>query len=211
MTRTEAVSIMQMVLGFRTDLSSQLITSLKLAQIMLERGPTKPWFLLTEAATIRTTIDEPRVALPSDFLMEEDNVHLYYVPDDTTLPPVKLVKDEFDVLKENYKEAEADKPQAYALIGNYFYLFPTPDDLYTIEMRYNAQDDLFDADIENGWLKYNPYVLIGKAGWLVARSINNDVAASTFMSMEKEGRLVLAADDIERELSNRELQIGGPH
>jgi hypothetical protein len=189
---------------------------MRLAQVMLERGPTKPWFLLTESATIRTTADEGRVRVPDDFIVEAENLHLYYIPDDTDELPVKLAKDEFDTLKKNFAESDPDEneaaePQAYALIGDYFYIFPTPDALYQIEMRYLANAAALTANIENGWLKYNPYVLIGKTGWLVAKSINNDVAASTFSMMEKEGRLVLAADEVERDLANRELQIGGPH
>lgn len=211
MLRAEAITIIQTVLGFRTDLEDKIIVAMKAAQIMLERGPSKPWFITSEPAAVLTTIAEKRVLLPTDFLMEKDNSHLYYIPADTELPPVALVKDELDLLQENYKDEEPGEPEAYAIIGNYLVLYPTPDALYTIQMRYAQEDSLLDTNVENAWLKYFPYALIGKAGWLIASSIRDGEAVKTFREMESEARIAIVSNDTERDIVNRELQIGGPH
>lgn len=211
MTRDEAVSLMKKLLGFRRNLDDECVTALKAAQTTLEAGPTKPWFLLTERATIATRSGEQRVRVPDTMLVEADNLHLYYIPDDTEEAPVKLTKNAYDTLREAYGEEEPGDPETYALVGNYFMIFPEPDDDYTLEMRVFAQDEVLDSNIENKWLKYVPYALIGKAGILVASMVRDKDALASFTQMEREGRMILMANDIERDLNNQELQIGGSH
>lgn len=211
MTRDEAVSIIQQQLGFRSDLSSEIVTNLKLAQTMLEAGPTKPWFLVTEQMSISTTADEQRLVVPSDMLTEIDSARLVYIPDDEEEASVDLKKEDYDQLSYDYREEEAGPPEAYALLGGYFRLFPTPDDDYTIKIIVYGQDDVLDTNIENGWLKWVPYILIGKAGAQIASALRDSVALATFREWEREGRLTLAGMDIARDMGNRVLQMGGPH
>jgi hypothetical protein len=216
MTRDEAVAIIQEQLGFRSDLSTNIITNLKLAQTTLEAGPTKPWFLIEEDSYIRTTADEPRLPIPSDFLSETDQALLRYVPDDLTDGEVRLIKDDYDVLEKNYLDSltgtiETGTPEAYALLGDYFRIFPTPDDDYLIRQIYYAQDTVLDTNVENGWLKYFPYLLIGKAGGQIAAALRDSTAASTFRGWETEGRLIMVSQTYDREFANRDMQIGGSH
>jgi hypothetical protein len=209
MTRDEAVGVIQTILGFRTDLVSNIITMLQVSQTMLEQAPPKPWFLTSERSYIVLQPNLNKVALPTNFLVEVDDAHLYYNPSLATSPQVKLVKESLDQLREIYSSLAKGAPEAYAILGNYFYIFPTPNVEYTIELLYIKSDALLTTNIENKWLKYNPYVLIGKAGGLIANSVGNQAAAATFKAMENEGRTLLVSQNTEREFSNRELQIGG--
>lgn len=220
MTRDEAVALIQEQLGFRSDLSTNIITNLKFAQQTLEKGPTKPWFLISEDSFADLTSGEQRLALPTDFLQETDQAVLRYVPDDaeTIADEIDLVKDDYDTLRKNYEvkaSSDADSatgaPEAYALLGDYFRIFPTPDDDYRVRMIYYASDTVLSSNVENDWLKHVPLLLIGKAGKQIASALRDSVAASTFAQWENEGRLLLLSQTIEREFANRDMQIGGPH
>lgn len=216
MLRSAAVSLIQQQLGFRSDLSSEIITNLQHAQVMLEAGPTKPWFLISEDSYIDTVADEPRLALPTDFLEEVDSAVLRYVPDDLTDGEVDLRKDDYDILRKNYRDTttgttEAGTPEAYALQGSYFWLFPTPDDEYRIRMIYYKRDTTLSTDVENGWLKWVPYLLIGKAGGMIAAALRDPAAVGTFRAWEQEGRLLLSSQNTARDMGNQTMQMGGPH
>lgn len=211
MTRDEAVSIIQQQLGFRTDLSSEIITNLKLAQTMLEAGPTRPWFLVTEQQSISLEVGEQRLVVPSNMLAEIDQARLVYIPDDSDEAAVDLVKEDYDQLARDYAEVDNGPPEAYALLGNYFRIFPTPDDDYTIKIIVFGTDADLSSNIENGWLKHVPYALIGKAGAQIASAIRDNVALAVFREWEREGRLALQGKDVARDVANRVLQVGGPH
>ncbi len=216
MTRDEAVAIIQEQLGFRSDLSTNIITNLKLAQTTLETGPTKPWFLIEEDSYIRTTAEEQRIPIPSDFLSETDQAVLRYIPDDLTDGEIPLTKDDYDVLMANYLDGltgtiETGTPEAYCLMGDYFRIFPTPDDDYLIRQIYYAQDTVLSTNVTNGWLTHFPYLLIGKAGGQLAAALRDSAAVGTFQRWEAEGRLLLVSQTYDREFANRDMQIGGSH
>lgn len=219
MTRDEGVAHIQMQLAFRTTLASSIILQLQLAQTMLEAGPTLPWFLLTEEAYTRTTAGDERIPVPDDFIEEVDEIDFKYIPDtiSDTNPEVRLVKDEYDVLRKNYFDSSTGitrvgPPEAYALLGEYFRIFPTPDDDYLVKMPYYANATSLVTNVENGWLKHVPYLLLGKAGKQIAGGPLRDTQAyQIFDGWEKEGRAILAAKKVSRELANREMQMGGPH
>lgn len=216
MTRDEAVAIIHQQMGFRSDLSSVIVTHMKLAQQQLELEPAKPWFLLTETLSTETEEGQPKVLMPSGsiaMLEEFDNGALYYVPDsgDDEGKNLKLGKFEYDVLVENYKDTDPGYPVAYALRGKYFHIFPTPDDIYTLKILIYANDTILDSNVENNWLKYAPLVLIGKTLKMIATAPRDQVAKTTGQEWEREGRLALIAAEETRDLANQELQIGGPH
>src|SRR5688572_23607106 len=184
MLRDDAIVLMQEQFGFRSDLSERLIRYLKLAQQQLELEPVKPWFLLSESLTTETQADQPRVLIPTGtvtMLEEFDNGALFYIPDsgDDEGKRIALKKDEYDVLMENYKDSDSGPPKAYSLRGQYFYLFPTPDDAYDLEILVYAQATLLDSNVENSWLKYAPMLIMGKAMQLCATAVRDQVAKST--------------------------------
>lgn len=211
MTRDEAVARIKELLHYRTAGDDTVVEFMKLAQKELEEEPERPWFLLSEDATINTAIGEDRIPVPSDFIIEADEDALTYLPTSATEKPVPLFKDDLDELRATYANADAGAPEAYALAGMYFRIFPTPDDVYTLRMNYYFKDEVLTTNIENRWLLHAPSILIGKAGLYVARTLKNTEAAQTFMQMEVAGRDRLIKHNIERGLANRELQIGGRH
>lgn len=216
MLRSDAVTLIQQQLGFRSDLEDAIVTNLKRAQEMLENGPTKPWFLVSEDSYIDTTATEPRLPLPTDFLQETDTAVLRYVPATLTDGEVDLKKDDFDVLRKNFFNQltgtiKTGPPEAYALQGSYFWLFPVPDAEYRIRQVYYKRDTTLSSDVENGWLKWVPFLLIGKAGGMIASALRDAAAVGIFQKWENEGRLVLVSQETDRAMANRDMQIGGPH
>ncbi len=217
MTRDEGVAAIQLQMSFRTTLDSEIVTAMQMAQTMLEAEPMKPWFLISEDAYIRTEADDDRIPIPDDFLEEVDEAVLRYVPDDTDDDQVDLKKDDYDTLRKNYADPDTGgiltgPPEAYALLGNYFRLFPTPDDDYLIRQIYYQQDDTLDTNIENEWLKHVPFLLLGRAGLIIALGpVRDMVAAQVFKEWIAEGRAILTAKNISRSMAGRELQVGGPH
>ena len=218
MTRDEAVAIIQEQLVFRTTLSSNIVANLQLAQIQLE-NEFRPWFLISEDSYVRTTADDDRLPIPDDFLEECDEAVLRYIPDDPDEdnPETDLVKDDYETLRSNYRDTEtggilAGEPEAYCLLGNYFRIFPTPDDEYLVRMIYYKTGELLTTNIENEWLLHVPHLLMGVAGKLMAKGPLRDMVAwSVFDEWEKTGRMLLLKRDRSRDMSNRNLQVGGPH
>lgn len=223
MIRDAAVALIQQTLAFRGDKSAEIVTCLQLAQSQLELEPEKPWFLTTELLTRLTSTTTERVAIPTDMLIEADSGALWWVPseedftaeddvsDEDIGKMVALKKDEYDVLVQNFKRTAAGSPKAYALRGQYFIIFPTPDREYTLKLLTLKQDTVLSSNVENNWLKYVPLLMIGKAGQYIAPGLRDPGALATFKDWEKQGRIALVQMNNERDLSNRELQIGGPH
>jgi hypothetical protein len=102
-------------------------------------------------------------------------------------------------------------PEAYALLGNYFRIFPTPDALYTLKTIYYAKDTTLDTNVENKWLKYAPMLILGRAGKFIAGPLRDTAAMQIFGEWEQIGQTSLIRRDTDRDLANRSLQMGGPH
>lgn len=210
MTRDEAVSSIQIQLGFRTDQTANIIIALKQVQARFENAATKPWFLLSEKTSIRTTTNEERLQLPTDFLMEHEENGLTYVPADTDEDPVQLSKDDYDQLKAYYGN-ETGEPEAYCIMGNYLRIFPTPDDEYTLHMFYYQRDDKLNTNIENDWLKWAPELMMGAAGKIIAGALRDANAMKTFTEWETRGLTELYRENEARKHTNTDPQIGGEH
>ena len=167
MIRDEAVAELQIIMGFRSDLSSSIVTALQIAQKHFEQSwpdPSNlPWFLITERATASTTANEERLAKPADWLgdIEEDGLWLTN-PDGKE---ILLEKADLDDLRELYGNSTAAFPKAYAFDGLYYRLFPKPNAIYLSKMQYFSEAPTLSLGTsENSWLKYASDILIGRAG-----------------------------------------------
>jgi hypothetical protein len=212
MTRDEIVTLIKRTCGYRKTGDSDIVENMNLVQIQLERGPTYPWFLLSERAQILCSIGDERIPLPNDFLAEDedDTIWIEVTTDDpTTQEP--LAKDEKDLLRDKYRNSSG-QPVAYAMSGEYVRLFPIPDAAYKLWMQYyQKQESVLSGNIENKWLKYAPEVIMGEAGYLYAAGLRDSNAMAVFDTMRKSARLVLEVENEEKKHSNRRYQIGGPH
>lgn len=213
MTRDEGVALIKQQLGFRTTLDSVIVTNMQLAQTMLEIGPTKPWFLLGDYVNRRLTSGEERLPVPTDMLIEVDSASLIYVPEDSEgiEDEVDLIKDDYDVLRKNYKDVDSGPPEAYALIGEYFRIFPLPDYSYYLKILQYRRDTALTTNVENKWLKWNPYLLLGTTLKQVAGAVRDAGASQQADLWINAGLVTLHHQNEAREHSNRTYQMGGPH
>lgn len=210
MFRDVARARIQQTLGFRGDKETEIIAALQDAQVMLERGATLPWFLLSEVASISTSDGEERMALPTDFLREWEDDPLWYFTAGTGGDPdawTELAKDDLALLRKRYPGEGA--PVAYALDVKYFRIFPTPDDTYTLKMMYFKADAILTTNIENQWLTYFPYLVIGEAGILIAAGLRDANALAVFQKWTDEGRERMFVENEARMHASHGYTMGG--
>ena len=210
MFRDVARARIQQTLGFRSDKETEIIAALQDAQVMLERGATLPWFLQSEVASIVTVDGEERVPLPTDFLREwEDDPLWYFVAgsggDDDTW--TELAKDDLALLRSKYPGEGA--PVAYALDVKYFRIFPAPDDAYTLKIIYFKKDAVLTANIENQWLTYFPYLVIGEAGILLSAGLRDANALAIFQKWADEWRARMLVENEARMHASHGYVMGG--
>lgn len=217
MLRDEAVVEIQNLLGFQQGQTSVIQRELKFAQERLENGPIRPWFLKEDRAYTNTIIGESRVALPSDFLEEDEDSALWYAPANGA-PDKEIIKEDLDFLIKNqgrYTGIDEDedtvplgRPLWYAISGDYFRLFPTPDDVYRIRMVYFKKDAPLASNLENKWMKYAPWLVIAEAGMVVAVSMRDKAAQAEFARMRQSAGITLNTQTEARLHANRNYVMG---
>jgi hypothetical protein len=212
MTLGDAIYMMQWLCGKRSDLENDIKIQLTHAQAHFEKGPTMPWFLLSEVAANVTTVSTQRLTLPDDFLQEYEDGSLFYAPTDGR-DEIPLEKGDYDEWMEYFGSTATGEPQAYSLDGRYYRIFPLADEQYPVKMLYYKKDvrckDL-GLDETCQWLTEGSDCIIGWAGNIIAAGIGARDAKATFNEMEQKGRMLLANQNESRKHVNRRYQIGGP-
>jgi len=169
MTIDEVVTLVLNRCGNRSGdsgLTSAALLELKMLQGRLEEAPDPPWFLISERADGEVTQSEPRLELPSDFLMELEEGALFLVKGDGTEKELK--KDEYDRLRRTYLNTEEGEPEWYTIRGKYIYLFPTPDAAYEVRLVYYKRDTAPATGVTNEWSTYAADVLIAELGMVIS-------------------------------------------
>lgn len=176
MTKTELVQMLGWRLGDRDDVGARVDLELAFLQdYVLETKPWAPWFLLTEEATVVTVAGERRLPLPEDFLLEDEDSHLFLTTVDGS--SILLQKVEFD--NGAVKWPGEGTPVAYTLKGTYIQFFPIPDAAYTVQMHYYGKDASLSTDFANSkWLKYAGDLVAAELGKVLAEKHYRDAAAA---------------------------------
>lgn len=218
MKQSDIISLVQRRLGFRKDLANVILSELQAAQIRLEAGVTVPtggiffpWFLQTEINSIYTVVGEERILLPEDFICEIEGDALY-VYDGNADPGCQWIPLRKDDLAFNRKAAPGtgDKPSVYTIDGTYFRILPVPSAVSRLKLLFMGRDAvLTDADSENKWLKWAPFLLMGEAGRETGYSSRDKDAMLYFenMAQKEVGRLWAMTEA--REHANRSYVMGG--
>lgn len=162
--------------GYALDELNLLIQGLERGETVSGGGFFLPWFLLTENSTTTTTVDEPRVALPADFLQEwEDSALDHLKADGSVVPLTKMPLDRLD-------QTVSGDPKYYALGSSYFYIAPVPATAQTLRMKYYAASVEVVAPTAgktNGWTANAPQLLVaGVAAAIAASYLYNERLAA---------------------------------
>jgi len=209
--RSEIESRIREKLSYNTGLSASYITdAIQDAQRQLEEMSELPWFLESEISSISAVIGEERIPVPSDFLRENVESAFFYYNASASPAWVPLSKHSLPELRQAYGTADANAPEAYALQGKYFRIFPTPDAAYTLKLVYYQRQAALTGDNDsNDWSVEAPWLLIGTAGLSVAEN-NRDAAAVKIFSdiaIREAARLLVRSEA--REHAGQVYQRGG--
>lgn len=199
MLRSEAIADIQRTLGYRSDKHDEIVLTLKKAQNQLETGLTPPWFL-EEEEPLATVGGQPRVALPDDFWVERD-------PGPHIGGSFLIKRGEREAILAHGKSS-GSQPSIYTLQPAHLKLYPIPDAAYTITFPYYKHDTVLDTDIENGWLKHAPLVLIGSAGVLLAADLRNATAMAKFSEQLQTGQELMYRQQGQHETANYRVVMG---
>lgn len=181
MTRDDVVRLLGWRLGDRSDMQERILREMDFIQTtVLEENEWMPWFLESEWASAQTTVGEARVPLPTDFLVEIEESHLYISKDGGE--EKRLVKKDMDTAKS--LRPGSGQPEYYAISGGYFYFYATPDYAYDLRMRYYAKDALMSAaNVETLWLKHASDLVMALVGEAIAgKHIQNLQQAAAFQA-----------------------------
>lgn len=215
MTRDQFITTLKQRLYNNTDpdLDAIILSEMDFCQQnYLEGAEFWPWFLLTETNTAFTSALERRVLLPSDFLAEwEDGTLWRYDENSSDDKWIELKKTDFDAGLARYPGDDA--PVRYALDSSYFYLFPRPNDVYTLKMKYYRKDTLPSAlalgTDTNLWLTHASDWLMGEVGTIVATfHLGIPALEKPFQQQVARGRNRLLTLNIAREEQNSHRTLG---
>lgn len=171
-TVPEAISLIQFKLGRRRDLDDHIRIVLDMRQRELEKRDNLPWFLQQRIAipvviAPGQTLPTHPIQLPTTFLREFEDGGVYVREDGLGVEAyTELDKVPMEKGREAFGSSRA-MPEGYSLLGNYIYLWPAPEKVYTIEVEAYGRDVLPSAafalagnSATNLWLTYAPNVLI---------------------------------------------------
>ena len=161
MTRDELIQLLGWRLGDRTDMAARAMAELNYVQdIELEGHEWLPWFLEKAFTGFTTTAGSGIVTKPADFLQEIEDEPLFV---STSGGTVRLQKRDYAVLQG--KEAASGCPELYAIQGDNYHLYPTPDAVYTLSGIYAAKDARMSlANVETLWLKHASDLVLAAVG-----------------------------------------------
>lgn len=210
----KCLDILMRRLGNRTSpvLRATCLDEMALVQAEeLETMEALPWFLISEQATTLTVPDEPRIILPTDFIMEVEDDNVTLLQDDGSI--VDLEKVGYDEGRLRVPDdAEAGPPQLYSILGGYIILRPTPDLEYTLRYPsyYGRQPPPEDTeDSENQWFKWVPGLLIAKTGVVIAgEMLKDEELTQLFGAQQQRGMQRLENMITAREEANRSRRMG---
>jgi hypothetical protein len=173
----------------RTDLTSQIITFITLAENRLRRDlRIRP---MLKVVTTSTTAGDPTVSMPTDFLEMRD-IHIESSPIQTVVyqNPSNFFR--------NTKASTADSgaPKFYTVMGSEFQFAPIPDTAYTLKMVYYAAPSYLSTDISsNVFLTACPDLLLYAALGEAEPYLMNDARVATWAQLYDRGLNSLTVSD----------------
>lgn len=209
MLRSAAITRIQRGLGFRTDLTNEIISALQEAQRDLEGATSLPWFLTAESQAFAITSGSQTVALPTSFLRVVEDEQPYYRT--TAGDSIFLEKKPFDEAYTYYTSVAAGGPLAYTLRSASITVWPVPDANYSLFWSYYSRGTLLDTDVTNSWLTYCPELLIGLAGLLIAADLENETATRKFGAMYTKWASWLVQEIAARDEQGNARALGRSH
>jgi len=210
MTFDEAIRQINRKAGHRRD-TAAAEDALNLAIESLEADTFLPWFTLSEKVRGNTTEGENRVPLPRRWLKGYTDGELFY-REDVSGKTTKLIKDDYEDLVIAFEgNGEPNLPTHYALVGNYYRLFPEPDDTYTLFMLYHQKSMRAwdNPDNVNAWLENAARLTVAKAAIILMEDTRDvkGMAIQEKVFAEERTKLMVRNTELEEINSDREMSL----
>ena len=163
MLRDQAMDQIKAGLGFRTgtELDQYIVNALQRAQRLEEQGTDLPWFL-ERTATVNVAPGGTTAPLRTDFIREIPFRPAFYLVDGR---PVELKRR--NPLDIRHWPANSYR-LAYTITPTQLVVAPATRDGLSLSLSYWGKDTILTTNIENGWLREAPEILVGAAGSMVA-------------------------------------------
>ena len=211
MLRSEAVTRIQTVLGFRTDLVSNIEQALREAQEDAEAGSLGflPYFL---KQTVEYTIPVKtlRQELPANFLQEYD-----HDPEAVVIENFGRLTRVPNILFETHGVHQEGgsytiQPGANVDDPDILVFYPCFEIPVKLAVVYYASDNMLahSQDIENKWLRHASRYIIGLAGEKVAVGLQDVRAIEQFQNMQNFGRQAILTRDASYRMGAHKPQFG---
>jgi len=197
-----------------SSLDALIIDVANVVQDALEQEPELPWFLEkdTNAAgeNMSTVASTETVALPSDFLREEEEKMEVLFVQDTTQDDTwtGLTRDDYTSIKQ--KITGSGQPSYYDIYGSNIYLRKIPDAVYTLRLLYKYSDDaIVTGTTENQWMKYASDWIMAETGFRMASTyVVMPAIAQQFSFEMARARTRVSNDTIARREAGQMRQMG---
>lgn len=196
-TRATAIARIQRGLGFRSDLSQDIVTSMDDAITLLEQGDQLPYWLRKVDQTLSGTADNDAVTLPADFIRLDDEDAVYTLDSDGVTHIYATRVTPYSKLLGYSGLSDASNPIWYTQLGLTLHVMPVPTAAWTVYINYFAHDATVASlgdNTSNLWLSNAPLVIIGSAGMVLASDLGDPDAVKTFTMMYTEARARLLRD-----------------
>lgn len=186
--------------GSSSKLDPYILNELQAAQGRLEISAWLPAFLRARSVL---TVSSETFSLPADCLRL----------DDTEECPIQiLIQGKYEMLRREtsefarlYYSSEVGEPKSYVVEGDEVYLYPPPNQDYTIRLKYfKAEPQLSESVVSNKWTVKAGELLMSEAGVVLATGyLANQEATALFESLRQRVQRELQHADAARDLAGR--------
>lgn len=194
MLRDRAVENIAARLGFRSDLNSIIISELQIVQAeeLEQDNEFKPWFLFKDRTDLVTVPGQDWVALPDDFLLQIDDVWLYYKE-----PEVESEENFWRPVLGSYMSQAISwehggtysRPVAASIQGRRIYLRPVVSQALELRFLYFAAEPQLATNITNNWLRHaSEWLVAATTAKIAAAYLQDDKAAALQASLAAAAR-----------------------
>lgn len=170
MTRADVIRLVRDLLGYNEVLNEALILrTMDLVQSRYENGHDMaplPWFNLVVDQELNTVADQRIVPLPDGFVSFAEEWKPYLVTSDGTTYP--LARRDGSILTSI--RDEIGRPSYYETDNVNLYMYPLPDDIYSIYVTYYATGTPLSTTTSSPWFTFFPSLIAEETAYRLARN-----------------------------------------
>lgn len=159
MTRDQVIELIRQRLGFNRRLSEEnILANMDYVQKLYELGHDSmplPWFTFTATSAVNTVAGQNYVLLPDGFIQFNDDWLVTVTVDGVVYDMCREEQYSVGGLQNN----EPARPQYFAIDATKMYLYPTPNDVYEINIPHYSLLAELSATPDSIWFAQFPILI----------------------------------------------------